>query len=112
MAAWPGRSLLAARPLFAAGPAGRPLFCRGLLGGRYLPQPARPLGPSAPGASAPAPRTAVRRRSLLEPMPRGALRHGDFGFAHLDGDFPAQPRGIRIAAHGGEIEPLMRRHII
>src|SRR5262249_52031877 len=43
-----------------------------------------------------------------DPLARGALRRRDLRRGHLRGDLPAQPDGILVAAHGREVEPLVR----
>src|ERR1051325_6719874 len=43
-----------------------------------------------------------------DPLARGALRRGDLLRGHLGRDLTAQPDRILVAAHGGEIEPLVR----
>ena len=51
-----------------------------------------------------------RLRMRLEPITRGALCAADLGITHLFSDLPAQLRGILVAAHGRDIEPLVRLH--
>ena len=53
-----------------------------------------------------------RLRMRLEPVARRALGTADLGIAHLFGDFTAQLRGILVAAHGRDVEPLVRLHQI
>ncbi len=59
-----------------------------------------------------APHRSRRLRMGLEPIARRALGAADLGIAHLFGDFTTQLRGILVAAHGGDVEPLVRLHQI
>ena len=53
-----------------------------------------------------------RRQSMLEPVAGGALGGRDLAFSHQGGDFAPQTNGVRIAAHGGEVEPFVRRYVV
>jgi len=46
----------------------------------------------------------------LEPITRGPLCASDFRVTHLLCDLTAQLRGVLVAAHGRDIEPLVRLH--
>src|SRR6185369_1517789 len=48
----------------------------------------------------------------FQPVARRALRVADLAVAHLLGDLTAQPRTVLVAAHGGDVEPLVRLHEI
>ena len=48
----------------------------------------------------------------LEPVARGALRLPDLAVRHFGGDLAPHARRLRMAPHGREIEPLVRRYEI
>ena len=58
-------------------------------------------------ASAPAGEISVRSQSRA-----ARCAAADLALAHQLGDLAAQPHRIPVAAHGGEIEPFVRRHVV
>ncbi len=54
----------------------------------------------------------IRRRVGIQPRTSPTQRLGDIFLGHLVGKVSAQIAGLRNASQGGQIEPLVRGHVV